>query len=542
MDLRNPWRISFDSLTHDLYIGDVGQGAREEVDFQPAGSTGGENYGWRVMEGSICYNPSSGCNQSGKVLPVAEYDHTLGCSITGGYVYRGLNFPSLTGYYFYGDFCSGRLFSLYNDPTLGWKSVQLVDTSFRITTFGEDEQGELYLIDRNTGKLYNIQYQDAPEVTNVTPANANPTNAANVGFTVTFSESVTGVDAVGPQFDDFALTTSPGISGASVTGVSGSGATYTVTVNTGTGDGSIRLDVVDNDNIMDGTGLKLGGTGAGNGNFNSGGTYTMDKTAPTISSISRAGNNPATTASVNFTVTFSEPVTGVDPVAPFNDFSLATSGVSGAAISGISGSGSTYTVTVNTGSNDGTIRLDIPATATITDLAGNSLTNLPYVSGATYTINKPPPAATLTAPVGNIGPEYNPNYTWNKVATATHYRLYISGPSGLVLDQWFEASSICDTTTCSVTPGPSCHSWGRNILLVRADLESGRLRSLEQQRPAYQLQHNDSKCTWRSRVDCPEGRHRHELHPQLCLGQGGHCHRLPSLCERTGRRSPRSIV
>ncbi len=158
--LRNPWRFSFDKLTHDLYIGDVGQSAREEVDFQSSGSTGGENYGWRVMEGSICYNPSSGCDQSGKVLPVAEYNHTLGCSITGGYVYRGLNSPSLTGYYFYGDVCSGRFFSLYNDPVLGWTSAQLADTPYAITTFGEDEQGELYLADYGAGKLYNIHYQE----------------------------------------------------------------------------------------------------------------------------------------------------------------------------------------------------------------------------------------------------------------------------------------------------------------------------------------------------------------------------------------------
>ena len=86
--------MSFDRSTHDLYIGDVGQSVREEIDFQSASSMGGENYGWRVMEGSLCYNPSSGCNQTGKVLPVAEYDHTFGnCSVTGGYVYRGLNFP-----------------------------------------------------------------------------------------------------------------------------------------------------------------------------------------------------------------------------------------------------------------------------------------------------------------------------------------------------------------------------------------------------------------------------------------------------------------
>ena len=158
--LRNPWRFSFDALTHDLYVGDVGQSVREEVNFQPAGSAGGENYGWRVMEGSLCYNPSVGCDQNGKVLPVAEYDHTLGCSITGGYVYRGSNFPALGGYYFYGDFCSGRLFSLYQDAALGWTSAQLLDTPYSISTFGEDEQGELYLADYASGKIHNIQYRE----------------------------------------------------------------------------------------------------------------------------------------------------------------------------------------------------------------------------------------------------------------------------------------------------------------------------------------------------------------------------------------------
>ena len=157
--LRNPWRISFDRLTHDLYIGDVGQSTREEIDFQLANSSGGENYGWRVMEGSLCFNPSSGCNQSGKVLPVAEYNHTLGCSVTGGYVYRGANFPALSGTYFYGDYCSGRFFSLFNDPQNGWTATQVVDTPYSISTFGEDEQGELYLADYATGKIYNIQYQ-----------------------------------------------------------------------------------------------------------------------------------------------------------------------------------------------------------------------------------------------------------------------------------------------------------------------------------------------------------------------------------------------
>ncbi len=294
-----------------------------------------------------------------------------------------------------------------------------------------------------------------PRVISSLRASTNPTNASSVDFTVTFSKPVTGVDMVGPPFDDFALTTSSGLNGGSITSVSGSGMDYIVTVNTGTGDGSIRLDLVDNDTILNETGLKLGGTGIGNGNFNSGETYTIDRTAPTVSSINRAGNDPASTSSVTFTASFSEPVTGVDMVTPFNDFALTTSGVPGAAISGVSGLGNVYTVTVNTGSGDGTIRLDIPDTATINDLAGNTLGGLPYVNGATYTINKPPSAATLTSPTGNIGKDYDPVYTWNKVATASHYRLYVSGPRGLVLDQWYEASKICDDTTCSVTPGPS---------------------------------------------------------------------------------------
>jgi glucose/arabinose dehydrogenase len=270
--LRNPWRLSFDALTHDLYIGDVGQSAREEVDFRLASSPGGENYGWRVMEGTICYNPASGCDQSGKILPVAEYDHTLGCSIAGGYVYRGLNFPSLAGYYFYGDYCSGRLFSLHNDPSLGWSSVQMADTPYAISTFGEDEQGELYLADYGTGKIYNIRYQETPMVTGSMLADPNPTGATDVNFTVTFSQPVTGVDT-----GDFILETS-GVSGVTVSGVSGSGSIYTVTINTGSGSGTIHLNVNDNDSILNVTGTPLGGPGAGNGNFTGGDTYTITKT------------------------------------------------------------------------------------------------------------------------------------------------------------------------------------------------------------------------------------------------------------------------
>ncbi|MBK5275970.1 MAG: PQQ-dependent sugar dehydrogenase [Desulfuromonadales bacterium] len=152
--LRNPWRFSFDRLTGDLYLADVGQNLVEEVNFQPAGSGVGANYGWNVMEGSSCFaNPS--CSSAGLTLPVAEYRHGSGdCSVTGGYVYRGSN-PSLRGVYLYGDFCSGRIWGLRRSGST-WENRLLNDTPFLISTFGEDEAGELYLADYGSGDIYRI--------------------------------------------------------------------------------------------------------------------------------------------------------------------------------------------------------------------------------------------------------------------------------------------------------------------------------------------------------------------------------------------------
>lgn len=162
--LRNPWKFSFDSLTGDLFIADVGQGRREEINVQPASSPGGENYGWNVMEGSLCFEPASGCDTTGKVLPVAEYDHSVGCSVTGGYVYRGSRFPLLRGHYFYGDYCTGVLFSLDGSPGTGWTVTPLGDTPFSISSFGEDEDGELYLADYSRGTIYQIGYATFADV------------------------------------------------------------------------------------------------------------------------------------------------------------------------------------------------------------------------------------------------------------------------------------------------------------------------------------------------------------------------------------------
>jgi glucose/arabinose dehydrogenase len=146
--LRNPWRFSFDRQTGDLYIGDVGQSAWEEVDVQPAASGGGENYGWNIMEGTHCYDATS-CDQAGLDLPVLEYSHSEGCSITGGYVYRGSSLPILTGHYLYADYCSGWIRSF---RYVGGEAVDLRDWSSAlapgtgISSFGQDALGELYVM------------------------------------------------------------------------------------------------------------------------------------------------------------------------------------------------------------------------------------------------------------------------------------------------------------------------------------------------------------------------------------------------------------
>ena len=155
LGLRNPWRFSFDRSSGDLWIADVGQGDWEEVNLQPAASIGGENYGWRRMEGTHCFNPASGCDTGNLVLPVIEYNHSGGaCSVTGGYVYRGASSPRLNGLYIYGDYCNGRIWGATRAGT-AVTSRELLDTDFLISTFGEDLNGELYVADHR-GALYRL--------------------------------------------------------------------------------------------------------------------------------------------------------------------------------------------------------------------------------------------------------------------------------------------------------------------------------------------------------------------------------------------------
>jgi glucose/arabinose dehydrogenase len=155
--LRNPWRFGFDRATGDLWIADVGQGSWEEIDFQPATSIGGENYGWRRMEGTHCFTPTSNCSEAGMILPVIEYGHGAGaCSVTGGYVYRGARYPRMHGTYFYGDYCNGMIWGATRAVNGAVNSSLLVDTNFAISTFGEDLNGEIYVADYNAGRLYHI--------------------------------------------------------------------------------------------------------------------------------------------------------------------------------------------------------------------------------------------------------------------------------------------------------------------------------------------------------------------------------------------------
>lgn len=143
--LRNPWRFSFDRLTGDLYIADVGQNSYEEVNVQPATSQGGENYGWPLMEGLHCFPENVACDRSGLMLPIIEYDRQGGCSITGGYVYRGSSFPALYGIYFFGDYCTGIVWGAASNPAGIWESHELSNIP-GLVSFGEDEDGELYAI------------------------------------------------------------------------------------------------------------------------------------------------------------------------------------------------------------------------------------------------------------------------------------------------------------------------------------------------------------------------------------------------------------
>ena len=192
MGLRNPWRFSFDRLNGDLYIGDVGQAAREEINYQAVDSLGGDNYGWKVMEGKLCFDPdpldpdclagTPSCFDPGFTDPVHEYAHTLGCAVVGGYVYRGCAIPSLSGHYFFGDYCSSNIWSFTVSggvlSNFVDRSTELAPTGAtldNINSFGEDAKGEIYIVDQD-GDIFKI----VPQTPLIKDADIDCRGAVNV--------------------------------------------------------------------------------------------------------------------------------------------------------------------------------------------------------------------------------------------------------------------------------------------------------------------------------------------------------------------------
>jgi len=162
--LRNPWRFSFDRATGDLWIGDVGQDRFEEIDHVPAGQ-GGLDFGWPVTEGLHCFRPESGCDTTGLTLPVHEYDRSSGCSVTGGFVYRGAAIPELAGRYLFGDYCSNRMWLLTSSGGAPGSAVDVVDVTGALdpagrveglSSFGEDLDGELYVVGLTSGNVFRV--------------------------------------------------------------------------------------------------------------------------------------------------------------------------------------------------------------------------------------------------------------------------------------------------------------------------------------------------------------------------------------------------
>ena len=188
--LRNPWRFSFDRLTGDMYIGDVGQGAIEEIDFQPASSAGGENYGWNLLEGTADFNCTDcDTDRANTVLPIHEYGRSDGFSVIGGYVYRGSAIPSLQGTYFFADL-NGRVWS-FNYDGVGITNFQervngFVPSGLSIVSFGEDSDGELYIVDIG-GSVYRIVDLTSSKVTGtIQVTNQTMKISRNIGLPLKF--------------------------------------------------------------------------------------------------------------------------------------------------------------------------------------------------------------------------------------------------------------------------------------------------------------------------------------------------------------------
>jgi hypothetical protein len=389
------------------------------------------------MEGSLCYNPATGCNQSGKVLPIAEYDHTLGCSVTGGYVYRGLQFPQMNGYYFYGDFCSGLLYALQSSPQSGRTPLLISDTAYSISSFGEDEQGELYMADYASGKVYQLAYIRTPAKAILNSPSGSITNRQ-------------------PTFSWSAVTDSD----------QGDAATwYYLWVNGPSGtviQKWYQASDVCNGSICSVTApITL-----------SGGAHSW-----WIQTWNEAGYGPWSTQ-MDFSLPFPGKATLVSPtgsnasnlptyqwkvVSDVTWYYLWVQGSSGVILQQwytadqANCTGSNCSVTPDTVLSPGSYSWWIQT--------WNEAGYGPWSTQMDFTIPSPPlpGKAILTSPNGSIRTS-TPIYTWNEVSDATWYFLWVNGPSGVVIQQWYtSAQANCNGTTCSVTPATvlsaGTHTW-----------------------------------------------------------------------------------
>lgn len=264
------------------------------------------------------------------------------------------------------------------------------------------------------GGIFNLAIE-TPIVTSIIRASNNPTNAANVDFIVTFSEPVDGVDVA-----DFVVT-----GGAFIANIRNVNPFFIVTVTTGTGEGELKMDLIDDDSIHNPQGITLGGRGAGNGNFTAGGAFTIDRTPPQVTSITRAGGNPTINPAADFIVTFSEPVFGVD----MNDFTVTQSNIIQSSVVSLQNVNPFYWVTVNTGAGSGTIRLDMFDNGNITDRAGNPLPNGIYTLGESFIVAKT--TIDFPEPIINEIPKALTNNpfalpSWSPVRSTQAYEFFIA--------------------------------------------------------------------------------------------------------------------
>jgi hypothetical protein len=317
------------------------------------------------------------------------------------------------------------------------------------------------------GESYNVD-KGPPTVISISRASPDPTNASQLDFTVIFSESVTGVDV-----SDF-IASAENINDASISSVSGAANIYTISVHAGSGDGTLRIDLLDDDSIANNYGSKLGDTGVDNGNFVTGEAYLVDKTTPAVTSIIRGSPNPSMAANVDFIVTFSEPVAGVDA----SDFLVNMSGIYEASVTSVASFDPFYIVTVNTGIGAGTLQLDFIDNDTVSDAAANTIggaNTANFTNGEIYDISKAsvnfPPPAVRGFWRHILTDDSTPPLGWMPVLGAQAYEVVIASDDGF---SHVVTSQVTRSLSLDVTSPLADGKYYWHVRAYNVNLEAGR--------------------------------------------------------------------